>query len=220
MNKLLSGAAFAVALSATAGLADTTCVRDEQKGCLTFQIVGIEYNAGLMAKVEKMSAATQAKTLGMKVFEGMIAGKYEPAGNQDYHLILWMDESWGDQPIPADRIVQVCYTGLKSGQYETYKPRGLSLSELGGVPAIKGADGDLKHAHTALDANCDGGVGAGWVIPKDVAEHIDFAMVCADGVTNYPFNVGGNQQGVLHSGREINWYLSQGWEFVLSAAIR
>lgn len=219
MRNYLGFTALGLILSAGVAAADTTCVRSEQQGCLSFQVVGVEYNRSLMNSVERMSPERQAESLGMDVFEGMLEGKYIASDEQSYYLVLWMDASWGNQPLPADRIVQVCYTGLQGGENVAYVPRGLSLEELGSTTSIQWPDGSVQQAHTALDANCDGGVGAGWVIPYDVAEHIAFAMICADGETHYPFQDGGRQEGIVHSGQEVDWYISNRDEFVLSATV-
>ncbi len=203
-------AALALVLGLTSTLAaETVCRRDEQKGCFSFQIVGAAYDPKLMAQVSAMSPAKQAKTLGMKVFEGMVAGRYDISANQNYVLYLWMDDTYKGVPLPGDRIVQTCFTGLNSGQYKAYKPRGLSQAELGSTPVITGSQyGALGRPHTALAANCNGGVGAGWVIPKDVMKHVKFAMVCPQGSVAYPFrNPDATQQGIIHSTDEIRWYL-------------
>lgn len=202
--------------------AETVCRRDEQQGCFSFQIVGVERDERLVSKVSGMSAKRQARELGMSVYEGMVANRYEPSDEQTYVLYLWMDSSWGNQPLPKERIVQTCFTGLKSGQYEVYKPRGLSKAALGGnIPTITDSKyGSLGAAHTALAANCDGGVAAGWVIPKDVMKHVVFAMICPQGSVAYPFrNPDFTQQGIIHTTDEIRWYLRSGWEFAISAAI-
>jgi hypothetical protein len=194
--------------------AQTVCTRDEQRGCLTFQIVGVEPDANLINKVSNMSASDQAKSFGPDVLEGMVSGRYDASASQDYYLVIWMDAEWGNQPLPADRIRQVCYDDLGGGK-TYYQPRGRQFA---GIPPIKTASGNVK-AHSALAANCSGGVGAGWIIPNDVAQHMFFAMICADGATHYPFQKGGRQEGVVHSGAEIQWYLDRGWEYVLTAAI-
>jgi hypothetical protein len=216
-------AALALMVGLTSSLAaETVCRRDEQQGCFSFQIVGVERDDRLVSKVSGMSPARQAKSLGMDVFKGMVAHRYEPSDKQTYVLYLWMDGAWGKQPLPQDRIVQTCFTGLRSGEYVAYKPRGLRKAALGGnIPTITDSRyGQLGAAHTALAADCDGGVAAGWVIPKDVMEHVVFAMICPQGSVSYPFrNPDFTQQGIIHTTDEIRWYLRSGWEFAISAAI-
>jgi len=196
---------------ATATTAQVTCVRDEQRGCFTFQIVGVQPHAGLIREVSAMSARAQVRDLGHRVLSGMKTGQYQASRDQGYYLVLWMTAEWGNRPLPADRIRQVCYSDLHGGK-TYYRPHGRSLV---GIPTIRG----VGQAHTALNANCPGGVGAGWIIPNDVAQHIAFAMVCADGVTHYPFWRNGRQEGIVHSGEEVQWYLGQGWVGVISVAV-
>lgn len=213
-NPLSFLAAFLMVVLVSGGFAaagEKVCTRDEQVGCLTFQIVGVEPNARLIDKVSSMSAGDQAKKFGKQVLDGMLANRYEPASRQDYYLVIWMDVEWGDQPLPAERIRVVCYDDLRGGK-TYFAPQGRQLD---GIPTIKG----IGAAHTAISANCSGGVGAGWIIPNDVAQHMAFAMICADGATHYPFQRNDRQEGILHSGQEIKWYLRSGWEYVLSAAI-
>ncbi len=220
---LIAGLALVASLTTFAAMAaETVCRRDEQQGCFGFQIVGAEDNQRLMVQSNAMSPKRQAETLGMKVFEGMVANRYEPSDQQSYVLYIWMDAAWGDRPLPKERIVQTCFTGLRSGEYVAYKPRGLSKAALGGnIPSITDSKyGALGAPHTALVANCDGGVAAGWVIPNDVMEHVIFAMICPEGSVSYPFlNADATQQGIIHTTDEIRWYLKSGWEFVISAAI-
>ncbi len=202
--------------------AETVCRRDEQQGCFSFQIVGVEYDQRLVNRVSGMSPKRQAESFGMDVFEGMVANRYEPSNQQSYVLYLWMDDAWGDRPLPKDRIVQTCFTGLRSGEYVAYRPRGLSKAALGGnIPTITDSKyGALGAPHTALAANCDGGVAAGWVIPEDVMQYVVFAMICPQGSVSYPFqNADFTQQGIIHTTDEIRWYLRSGWEFAISAAI-
>lgn len=217
-------ALLASTISTIASAAETVCRRDEQRGCFSFQVVGVERDARLVSKVSGMSPARQARDFGMDVFEGMVANRYEPSDKQTYVLYIWMDAEWGSKPLPDDRIVQTCFTGLGKGEYVAYKPRGLSKAALGGnIPTITNTDyGRLGAAHTALAADCDGGVGAGWVIPKDVMEHVVFAMLCPQGSVSYPFrNPDFTQQGIIHTTDEIRWYLrsSTHRDGVLSAAI-
>ena len=209
-------------VSTFAASTETVCRRDEQRGCFSFQIVGTTYNQQLMVQVSAMSQKQQAKSLGMKVFEGMQSGRYDVSANQDYVLYLWMDDTYDGVPLPENRIVQTCFTGLDSGEYLAYKPRGLSKAALGGnVPTILASTaGRLGSVHTALAADCSGGVGAGWVIPKDVMKHVTFAMICPQFSVAYPFqNVNATQQGIVHTTDEIRWYIQSEWEYVLSAAV-
>ena len=147
-------------VSTFAASTETVCRRDEQRGCFSFQIVGTTYNQQLMVQVSAMSQKQQAKSLGMKVFEGMQSGRYDVSANQDYVLYLWMDDTYDGVPLPENRIVQTCFTGLDSGEYLAYKPRGLSKAALGGnVPTILASTaGRLGSVHTALAADCSGGV--------------------------------------------------------------
>ena len=159
MNKLLASLILLLlSVFATGAGAQTTCVRDEQHGCLTIQMVGVAYNEGLMQKIAGMSASDQAKKLGMDVYDKMSRGIYRPAGAQSYVLYIWMKPEWGNKPLPGDRISQVCYNGASGTT--VYEARG--LTNLTALPkVVDPQQPNLGKPQFALPADCNGR-GAGW----------------------------------------------------------
>lgn len=192
------------------------CVRDEQEGCFSFQVVGILYNEWLMNFIKNTDEATLAENLGMSVYNGMKDGNYTPAGHQGYTLYLWMDNAWGTQPLPGERIVRLALNGTSGSGVADAFP--VTWGEPKLAPTLDPQYSNLGRADFALTAEANGRA-AGWVIPKDVVEHVAYAMICPDGETFYPFRRDGDDDGITHSGEEIQWYLDENWDFVLSAAM-
>jgi len=195
--------------------AETTCVRDEQHGCLTIEVVGVAYNEQLMQKIEGMSAADQAKSLGMDVYDKMSRGIYRAAGEQHYVLYLWMKPEWGNKPLPGARISQVCYNGTSGNTI--YQARG--LTNLTSLPkVVDPLQPNLGIPQFALPADCNGR-GGGWIIPYDVMQQVALVIICPHSSTYYPFRQNGRQEAIVHTGAEIAWYLQRNWDYVLSAAV-
>ena len=193
-----------------------TCVRDEQPGCFSFQIVGVKHNQWLLDLINKKDAAWHAEHLGMMVYKDMKAGNYTPAGQQDYVLYLWMDDEWGKKALPGERIVKLALNGTSGSGVAEPSPVTWTNPEL--APTLDPAYSHLGRADFALTAGANGRA-AGWVIPKDVMEHVAYAMICPDGKTFFPYRRDGRDEGIIHSGEEIRWYLSQNRDYVLSAAV-
>lgn len=186
------------------------CERNEQEGCLTFQVVGIEYDAELMEEIDSMSRAKQAKTLGERVYEGMKSGRFTPAGSQEYVMYIWMKPHWNGS-FPRDRMKTVTLAERGGRLRLGHEPIQWVTAESGQeVPTIASSEGVYAHLDQpdfALTADVGaGGWGVGWAIPHDIVEQMAYVLICPTWMTAYPNRVT-ERMGIALDKEEMAWYL-------------
>lgn len=218
MKRMIFGllAILFVAVAPTESLAQTNCVRNEQSGCLTFQVGTYAGGQQLVHQlgIPNMSRRQQAENLGMGMYRGWKKGAYKGTSSCVRYL-FWMKPSWfqtnPERKLPTSRMS--AFKRTASGQLTAGPAR--HSTDTRGLPTSQ------RHGfvHYVVEVSSSGPhVGLG--VPKDVVRQIALLIQCpcAGARMAYPDTVR-ESNAIVHTGQEIGWYLNQRWDFVMSAMV-